>query len=74
MSANERPTIPVPASSLTDAALLADWRARKAAADVEFRLGEALGAAGQERLAALFLRGAAKGYEGAVRARMGGAK
>lgn len=67
----ERPTLPVPPSSLTDAALLADWRARKAAADTDFRLGEALAGAGCERLATLFMGRAAKSYGRAVRARMG---
>jgi hypothetical protein len=74
MTPDDRPTIPVPASSLTDAALLADWRARKAAADTDFRLGETLAGAGQERLATLFMGRAAKSYGRAVRARLGGAR
>jgi hypothetical protein len=64
---SDRPTTPVPPPSLSDAAVLSDYRARRAA-DVDFRLGEALGAIKAPVLGSVFLRRAAKGYEKAVRA------
>jgi hypothetical protein len=67
MNTTDRPTIPVPAASLSDAALLADYRARRAA-DVDFRLGEVLGSIGCPSLGASFLKQAANSYQTAVRA------